>query len=78
MVAYARATVGVNVAVKPLYVTAPDTAAPPGPVTVNVEAVSEAGLIAMLKVALIAVLIATFVAPLAAIVDITEGIVTTS
>jgi len=78
MVAYARAAVGVHVAVNPLYVTAPDTAAPPGPVTVNVEAVSEAGLIAMLKVALIAVLIATFVAPLAAIVEITEGTVTTS
>jgi hypothetical protein len=59
-------------------VTAPETAVPLGPVTVNVEAVSEAGLIAILKVALMGVLIATFVAPLAAIVDTTEGTVTTS
>jgi hypothetical protein len=78
VVPYARAPVGVNVAVNPLYVTAPETAAPLGPVTVKVEPVIEAGLIAMLKVALMGVLIATFVAPLAAIVDITEGTVTTS
>jgi hypothetical protein len=77
-VAYARAAVGVKVAVNPLYVTAPDTAVPPGPVTVNVEAVSEAGLIAMLKVALMGVLMATFVAPLAGMVDTTIGTVTTS
>jgi hypothetical protein len=76
-VAYARAAVGVKVAVNPLYVTAPDTAVPPGPVTVNVEAVSEAGLIAMLKVALMGVLMATFVAPLAGMVDTTIGTVTT-
>jgi hypothetical protein len=78
VVAYARAAVGVKVAVNPLYVTAPDTAVPLGPVTVNVEAVSEAGLIAMLKVALMGVLMATFVAPLAGMVDTTIGTVTTS
>jgi hypothetical protein len=78
VVPYARAAAGVNVAVKPLYVTAPDTAVPPGSVRVNVEPVIEAGLIAMLKVALMGVLITTFVAPLAAIVDTTKGTFTTS
>jgi hypothetical protein len=38
----------------------------------------EAGFIAMLKVALMGVLIATFVAPLAGMVDTTEGTVTVS
>jgi len=47
----------VNVAVSPLYVTAPATASPPGPATVNDDAVIVEGFIAMLKVALIVVLI---------------------
>jgi hypothetical protein len=62
MVLKARATVGVKVAVVPLEVTAPATT-PPGPVTVKVVALIEAVFIAMLKVAVIAVLTATFVAP---------------
>jgi hypothetical protein len=77
MVAYARAALGVNVAVDPLYVTAPVTA-PFGPVTVKVEPVIVAAFIGMLKVALISVLTATFVAPLAEIVDTTVGTVTVS
>jgi hypothetical protein len=68
----------VNVAAKPLYVTAPATAVPPGPVTVKLDEVIEEGFIAMLKVALIAVLIATAVAPLAGMVDTTDGTVTVS
>jgi hypothetical protein len=54
---------GVNVAVVPLYATVPATAVPPGPVTVKVEAVIEAGLIAMLKVAATVELTATPVEP---------------
>jgi hypothetical protein len=42
----------VNVAVVPLYVTLPATAAPPGPATVKVAALIVAGLIASLKLAL--------------------------
>jgi hypothetical protein len=38
-------------------------AVPPGPVTVKVEAESVAGFIAILKVAVIAVLMTTLVAP---------------
>jgi hypothetical protein len=56
----------------------PATAAPPGPVTLKVAEVSVAGFIAVLKVTLIAVFKATFVAPLAGIVDTTAGPVTTS
>jgi hypothetical protein len=67
----------VNVAVRPVYVTDPATA-PLGPVTVKVEAVSVAGLIAMLKVAVIVVLITTPVAPAAGVVDTTDGTLTTS
>jgi hypothetical protein len=74
---FARAADGVNVAVSPLYVTAPVTA-PPGPVTVKVEPVIVAAFIAMLKVALMGVLTATFRAPFAGIVDTTEGTVTVS
>jgi hypothetical protein len=51
-VPYAKLAAGVNVAVTPLYVTVPATAAPPVPVTVNVEALIEAGLMDSLKVAL--------------------------
>jgi len=68
----------VNVAVSPLYVTAPATAVPPGPATVNDDAVIVEGFIAMLKVALIVVLIWTAVAPLAGMVDTTDGTVTVS
>jgi hypothetical protein len=63
VVLVARAAAGVNVAVTPLYVTAPVTA-PPGPATVKVPAeVIEAGLIAMLNVAVTVVLVRTPVAP---------------
>jgi hypothetical protein len=75
---YASAAVGVNVAVRPLYATAPATAVPPGPVTVNVDAVIVAAFIFMLKVALMAVLIAISVAPLEGTVDTTDGTVTVS
>jgi hypothetical protein len=68
----------VNVAIVPLYVTAPATAVPPGPVTVKLALVSEAGFMAMLKVALRPVLMATLVAPFAGVVDTTAGIVTAS
>jgi hypothetical protein len=47
----------------PLYVTDPGTTAPPGAVTVKVDELIVAGSIAMLKVALIVVFTATFVAP---------------
>jgi hypothetical protein len=63
VVPYARTAEGVNVAVKPLYVTTPVTAVPPGPARVKVPAVIEAGLIAMLKVAVTLVLITTLEAP---------------
>jgi hypothetical protein len=56
----------------------PGTAAPPGPVTINVAEVSVAGFIAVLKIALMGVFTATFVAPLAGIVETTAGPVTTS
>jgi hypothetical protein len=75
---YAKGDPGVNVAVRPLYVTAPATAVPPGPATVKVDVEIEEGLIAMLKVAVIVVLMATFVAPLAGTVDTTDGTVTVS
>jgi hypothetical protein len=63
VVPYARTAAGVNVAVTPLYVTAPATATPPGPITVKVPVVIEAGFIAILKVAVTVVLMVTFVAP---------------
>jgi hypothetical protein len=78
VVPYARTADGVKVAVKPLYVTAPATAVPLGPVTVKVEVVIEAGFIAILKVAVIVVLITTFAAPWAGVTDTTDGIVTVS
>jgi hypothetical protein len=56
----------------------PATAVPPGPVTLKLATVSVAGFIAVLKVALMSVFKATFVAPLAGIVDTTAGPVTTS
>jgi hypothetical protein len=63
VVPYARTAEGVKVAVVPLYATVPATAVPPGPVTVKVPVVIEAGFIAMLKVAVTVVLISTPVAP---------------
>jgi hypothetical protein len=47
-------------------------------VTVKEDELIVPGLIAMLKVALIVVLMTTLVAPLAGVVETTEGIVTTS
>jgi len=73
----ARLPVGVNVAVMPLYMTVPATA-PAGPVSVKVDVEIEAVFIAMLKVALMDVSTATFVAPLAGVVDTTDGAVTVS
>jgi hypothetical protein len=67
----------VKVAVVPLYVTVPATA-PPGLVTVKLEALIEAVAIASLKLALMAVLTATFVAPGAGVTDTTEGITAVS
>jgi hypothetical protein len=63
VVPYARTAEGVKVAVVPLYATVPATAVPPGPVTVKVPVVIEAGFIAMLKVAVTVVLIRTPLAP---------------
>jgi hypothetical protein len=63
VVPYTRTAAGVNVAVVPLYVTAPATAAPPGAVTVKDVELIVAGLIASLKVAVTVVLMTTFVAP---------------
>jgi hypothetical protein len=56
---FRRAAVGVNVATSPEYVTAPATATPPGATTVKVVVVIEAGLIAMLNVAVTVVSVAT-------------------
>jgi hypothetical protein len=63
VVLYARTAAGVNVAVTPLYVTAPATATPPGPVNVKVEGVIVAEFIALLNVAVTVVLMGTPVAP---------------
>jgi ABC-type dipeptide/oligopeptide/nickel transport system permease component len=57
----------------PAYVTAPDTAAPPGPVTINVAALIVAGLIASLKVAVSAWLVSTPVAVFAGTTAAIEG-----
>jgi hypothetical protein len=65
--------VGVKVAVVPEYVTAPATAAPPGPVNVNVVVLIVAGAIAELKPAVTAVLRATPVAAFAGDAAITVG-----
>jgi hypothetical protein len=61
----------------PEYVTAPDTA-PPGPTSVKVEAVIEAGLMATLNVAVTVVLTATPVAPCVGVTDTTPGMLTVS
>jgi hypothetical protein len=68
----------VNVAVVPLYVTDPATAAPLGSDTVKVVAVSVEGFMAMLKIAVIVVLMTTLVAPAVGVVDTTDGTLTTS
>jgi hypothetical protein len=62
-VLYASGVFGVKVAVKPEAPgkTLPSTAAPPGPVTVKVVPLIVEGFIAVLKVTLMAVLIATLV-----------------
>jgi hypothetical protein len=63
VVPYTRTADGVNVAIEPLYVTVPAMAFPPGPVTVKVPVVIEAGFMAVLKVAVTVVLMTTPVAP---------------
>jgi hypothetical protein len=65
--------VGVKVAVVPEYVTAPATAAPPGPVNVNVVVLMVAGAITELKPAVTAVLRTTPVAAFAGDAAITAG-----
>ena len=72
-VLYARATAGVKVATVPEYVTAPLTATPPGPVTVKVDALIDAALIASLKVALRTWLMGTLAAPFTGAVAVTVG-----
>jgi hypothetical protein len=78
VVLYARTAAGVSVAVLPEDETAPAIAVPPGPVSVKVELVIVAGLIAMLKVAVTVVLTTTSVAPWAGVTDTTPGMVTVS
>jgi hypothetical protein len=78
VVPYARTADGVNVAVKPLYVTTPAMAVPPGPVTVKVPVLIVVGLIAVLKVAVMFVLIRTPVSPAVGLTDTTPGMVTVS
>jgi hypothetical protein len=64
---------GANVATVPEYVTVPSTAAPPGPVTVNVVALIEAGAIASLKFALSTCPMGTLAAPFTGVVAMTVG-----
>jgi hypothetical protein len=78
MVPYARKALGVNVATVPEYVTAPATAAPPGPATVKVVVLIEAALIAWLKVAVTVALMITSVVPRAGVTDTTLGTITIS
>jgi hypothetical protein len=56
-------------------VTVPDTEAPPDADTVKVDALIVAAFIAVLKVAVTAELIATFVAALAGVTELTAGAV---
>jgi energy-converting hydrogenase Eha subunit B len=74
-VLYARFADGVNVATDPLaaYVTVPETAALPGPVSVKVAEVIVAAFIAWLKVAVRAVFTATPVVPLPGVTEVTVG-----
>ncbi len=71
---YSKFTAGVKVAVTPVYVTAPETGvAPCFRVNEKVEIVS--GSIASLNVAVISLLVATFVTALAGIVELEVGAV---
>jgi hypothetical protein len=72
----AKATIGVNVAVVPEYVTEPVTGVPPGPVTVNVEVFIVAAFMALLKVAVMTCETRTPLAPFAGTVVITAGLET--
>ena len=72
-VPFARAAVGVNVAVVPANATAPATGVAPGPVTVNVAALMVAAFMASLNVAEIVVLTATDAAPFPGTVETTVG-----
>jgi hypothetical protein len=78
VVPYARKALGINVATVPEYVTAPATAAPPGPATVKVVVLIEAALIAWLKVAVTVELMITSVAPRVGVTDTTLGTITVS
>jgi len=69
----ARIDAGVNVAVLPVYVTAPATAVAPGPDTVKVVPVMVAAFIGTLNVAETRVLTGTAMAPFTGTVDITAG-----
>jgi hypothetical protein len=70
-----RLAVGVKIAVllAATYVTAPPTAVPPGPVTVNVAVVMVVGFIGSLKAAEIAWFSGTPVARFTGIVEVTVG-----
>lgn len=69
----ARAAAGVNVAVVPENVTVPVTAAPPAPVTRNVDIFIVVAFIASLKLAVIICVNGTPVAPFAGVVAVTVG-----
>src|ERR1700733_272484 len=68
-----KAAAGVNVAVVPAYVTVPVIAAPPAPVTRNVDIFIVVAFIASLKLAVIICVIGTAVAPLIGVVAVTAG-----
>jgi hypothetical protein len=70
---FKRGRFGVNVAYVPEGVTVPTTAAPPVTVSVKVVALTEAGFIVWLKVALSTWLTGTFKAPFAGVVVTTRG-----
>jgi hypothetical protein len=78
VVAYDRATAGVNVAILLLYATAPATDVPSGPVNVKVVVVMEDELISTLNVVVTGELTATFVAPCAGVTETTPGRLTVS
>src|SRR5579862_6345366 len=69
----ARAAVGVKVAVVPEYVTAPATAAAPGPDTVKVDVLIVIAFIAVLKVAVITAATGTLVPWFKGAVAVTAG-----
>ncbi|HXO04189.1 MAG TPA: hypothetical protein VN884_01015 [Candidatus Sulfotelmatobacter sp.] len=70
----AKATIGVNVAVVPEYVTAPITETPPGAVTVKVEVFIVAAFIILLKVAVMTCETGMPLEPFAGTVAITAGL----